>query len=53
MRRNAVAIARIYTQYEPLKVFSYFALLLFVLALIPFVRFVVAYADGEGAGHDP
>jgi glycosyltransferase involved in cell wall biosynthesis len=51
VRRNAVAIARIYTQYEPLKVFSYLALLLFVLSLIPFVRFVVAYVDGEGAGH--
>jgi glycosyltransferase involved in cell wall biosynthesis len=51
VRRNAVAIARIYTQYEPLKVFSYMATFLFVLALIPFVRFVVAYVDGEGAGH--
>jgi hypothetical protein len=46
-----VAIARIYTQYEPLKVFTYMATFLFVLALIPFVRFVVAYVDGEGAGH--
>jgi uncharacterized membrane protein YciS (DUF1049 family) len=27
------------------------ATFLFVLALIPFVRFVVAYIDGEGAGH--
>ncbi len=51
VRRNAVAIARIYTQYEPLKVFTYMATFLFVLALIPFVRFVVAYIDGEGAGH--
>jgi hypothetical protein len=51
VRRNAVAIARIYTQYEPLKVFSYLALTLFVLSLIPFIRFVVAYIDGEGAGH--
>jgi multidrug transporter EmrE-like cation transporter len=51
VRRNAVAITRIYTQYEPLKVFSYISLLLFVLALVPFIRFVVAYADGEGAGH--
>ncbi|HEV7492276.1 glycosyltransferase family 2 protein [Baekduia sp.] len=51
VRRNAVAIARIYTQYEPLKVFTSMAVFLFVLALIPFVRFVVAYIDGEGAGH--
>src|SRR4051794_17871842 len=51
VRRNAVAITRIYTQYEPLKVFSTLALILFILALIPFGRFVVAYVDGDGAGH--
>lgn len=51
VRRNAVAIARIYTQYEPLKVFSAIALLLFLLALVPWLRFLVAYIGGEGAGH--
>src|ERR687884_171473 len=51
VRRNAVAIARIYAQYEPLKVFMTLAFLLFLAALIPWVRFVVAYVDGNGAGH--
>src|SRR4051794_30529218 len=51
VRRNAVAIARIYAQYEPLRVFMTMAFVLFVLALIPFGRFVVAYVDGNGAGH--
>lgn len=51
VRRNAVAIVRIYAQYEPLKVFSGFALTLFALSLIPFTRFFVAYLGGEGAGH--
>jgi glycosyltransferase involved in cell wall biosynthesis len=51
VRRNAVAILRIYAQYEPLRVFSTVAVGLFVLALIPFGRFVWAYADGNGAGH--
>jgi len=51
VRRNAVAIARIYTQYEPLRVFSAIALLLFLLALVPWIRFLVAYLGGEGAGH--
>ncbi|QEC48645.1 glycosyltransferase family 2 protein [Baekduia soli] len=51
VRRNAVAILRIYAQYEPLRVFTTAALLLFILALIPFGRFVWAYVDGEGAGH--
>src|SRR3712207_2858164 len=51
VRRNAMAITRIYAQYEPLKVFMTLAAVLFALALVPFVRFVVAYAQGEGAGH--
>jgi glycosyltransferase involved in cell wall biosynthesis len=51
VRRNTIAIARIYAQYEPLKVFVTTALALFVLALIPFTRFVVAYIAGDGAGH--
>jgi glycosyltransferase involved in cell wall biosynthesis len=51
VRRNAVAIARIYAQYEPLRVFSTVAVLLFVLACIPLLRFVIAYLQGDGAGH--
>jgi glycosyltransferase involved in cell wall biosynthesis len=51
VRRNAVAILRIYAQYEPLRVFLTLALVLFVAALVPFTRFVVAYANGNGAGH--
>jgi glycosyltransferase involved in cell wall biosynthesis len=51
VRRNAVAITRIYTQYEPLRVFSLMAFVLFLLALIPFTRFVIAYLGGDGAGH--
>jgi glycosyltransferase involved in cell wall biosynthesis len=51
VRRNAVAIARIYAQYEPLKVFMTMAGLLFLAALIPWIRFFVAYLEGDGAGH--
>jgi hypothetical protein len=51
VRRNAVAITRIYAQYEPLKVFSTVAFATFVLSLIPFTRFLVAYLSGDGAGH--
>jgi len=51
VRRNAVAIVRIYAQYEPLRVFSRVAAVLLLLALIPFTRFVVAYVQGDGAGH--
>ena len=51
VRRNAVAIARVYAQYEPLKVFMLMATVAFIAALIPFGRFTVAYIDGNGAGH--
>src|SRR4051794_29626289 len=51
VRRNAVAITRIYAQYEPLRVFMTLAFILFLAALIPWTRFVVAYVGGDGAGH--
>jgi glycosyltransferase involved in cell wall biosynthesis len=51
VRRNAVAIARVYAQYEPLRVFMTLALVVGVLAMIPWTRFVVAYVSGDGKGH--
>ncbi|HSD80118.1 MAG TPA: glycosyltransferase family 2 protein [Solirubrobacteraceae bacterium] len=51
VRRNAVAVTRIYAQYEPLRVFMTLALLLFAAALVPWGRFVIAYVGGDGAGH--
>src|SRR3954454_11653328 len=51
VRRNAVAITRIYAQYEPLRVFMTLAFILFLAALIPFTLFFVAYVSGDGAGH--
>jgi glycosyltransferase involved in cell wall biosynthesis len=51
VRRNALAIARIYSQYEPLRVFMTLAVILFALAMIPWTRFVVAYVGGDGRGH--
>ncbi len=51
VRRNGVAILRVYTQYEPLRVFLTLAAVLGLGALVPFGRFTVAYAAGDGAGH--
>src|ERR1700753_2118695 len=51
VRRNGVSIFRIYTMYEPLKVFMTAAAVLMVLALGVWIRFLVAFIDGEGAGH--
>jgi glycosyltransferase involved in cell wall biosynthesis len=51
VRRNAIAIFRIYAQYEPLRVFWSLAALMFIVALGVWLRFVVAFAEGNGSGH--
>jgi glycosyltransferase involved in cell wall biosynthesis len=51
VRRNAVSIFRIYAQYEPLRVFWSLALLIGVVAIGVWIRFAVAYAEGDGRGH--
>jgi glycosyltransferase involved in cell wall biosynthesis len=51
VRRNAISIFRIYAQYEPLKVFWGGALVMGLLAAAVWIRFVVAFVGGEGAGH--
>ncbi|MGE4428352.1 MAG: glycosyltransferase family 2 protein [Solirubrobacteraceae bacterium] len=51
VRRNTVSIFRIYAQYEPMRVFMTAAIVLFLLACIPWLRFFVSWVQGEGAGH--
>jgi glycosyltransferase involved in cell wall biosynthesis len=51
VRRNGIAIFRIYAQYEPLRVFWSLGALMLLVALGVWVRFVVAYAEGNGSGH--
>ncbi|MGD0384530.1 MAG: glycosyltransferase family 2 protein [Solirubrobacteraceae bacterium] len=51
VRRNAVSIFRIYAQYEPLRVFLSVAAVLLVAAFGVWVRFAVAYIQGNGSGH--
>jgi glycosyltransferase involved in cell wall biosynthesis len=51
VRRNAISIFRIYAQYEPLKVFWGGALVMGLAAAAVWIRFLVAYIGGEGAGH--
>ena len=51
VRRNAVSIFRIYAQYEPLRVFWSLALLIGLAAVGVWIRFAVAYAEGNGKGH--
>jgi glycosyltransferase involved in cell wall biosynthesis len=51
VRRGAVSIFRIYAVYEPLRVFLTAAAVLLLAAAAVWIRFVVAYADGNGSGH--
>ena len=51
VRRNAISIFRIYAQYEPLRVFWGGAVLMGLLALAVWARFIVAWIGGQGAGH--
>ena len=51
VRRNALSIFRIYSQYEPLKVFWGGAMLMGLLALAVFLRFLVYFIEGSGRGH--
>src|SRR3954468_7811366 len=51
VRRNGVSIFRIYSMYEPLKVFLTAAAVVGVLAVAVWLRFFVAWIDGDGKGH--
>src|ERR1041385_6507676 len=51
VRRNTLSIFRIYAQYEPLPVFWSLALLIGLASLGVWIRFIVAYAEGNGKGH--
>jgi glycosyltransferase involved in cell wall biosynthesis len=51
VRRNAVAIFRVYAQYEPLRVFWTLAGVVGLAAIAVWGRFVVAWIGGNGAGH--
>jgi glycosyltransferase involved in cell wall biosynthesis len=51
IRRNGVSIFRIYSMYEPLRVFMTGALLLGVVAAVVWARFFWFFLDGRGGGH--
>jgi glycosyltransferase involved in cell wall biosynthesis len=51
VRRNAVSIFRIYSQYEPLRVFWGAASVVGLAALLVWGRFAYFYVDGSGKGH--
>jgi glycosyltransferase involved in cell wall biosynthesis len=51
VRRNTVAIFRVYALYEPLRVFMAAAAVVGVAALAIWIRFFLHYVNGNGAGH--
>jgi glycosyltransferase involved in cell wall biosynthesis len=51
VRRNAISIFRVYAQYEPLRVFWSLALVIGLASIGVWIRFAVAYAEGNGKGH--
>src|SRR6476620_6498216 len=51
VRRNAISIFRVYAQYEPLRVFWSLALVIGLASVGVWIRFAVAYAEGNGKGH--
>jgi hypothetical protein len=51
VRRNTISIFRIYSQYEPLRVFMGAATVVGLAALIVWGRFAYFYFSGNGKGH--
>jgi glycosyltransferase involved in cell wall biosynthesis len=51
VRTNAASIFRIYTMYEPLRVFLTAAAIIGLIAMIVWARFLVLFVQGEGEGH--
>jgi hypothetical protein len=51
VRRNALSIFRIYTRYEPLRVFMLAAALVGLTALVVWGRYLYFFVQGEGQGH--
>jgi glycosyltransferase involved in cell wall biosynthesis len=51
IRRNGVSIFRIYALYEPLRVFMTAALIVGVVALAVWARFLYFWVGGDGSGH--
>ena len=51
VRRNGSAIFRVYTMYEPLRVFLVAATLAALVGAVVWVRFFVYFLEGHGSGH--
>jgi glycosyltransferase involved in cell wall biosynthesis len=51
VRRNGLSIFRIYSQYEPLRIFWGLAGIIALIAVVVWARYAYFYIDGNGSGH--
>jgi glycosyltransferase involved in cell wall biosynthesis len=51
VRRNALAIFRIYSMYEPLRVFMTAAIVMGLAAAAIWIRYLIILSEGNGSGH--
>jgi glycosyltransferase involved in cell wall biosynthesis len=51
VRRNGVSIFRIYALYEPLRLFMAAAVIVALIGLVPWARFLWFLISGDGGGH--
>jgi glycosyltransferase involved in cell wall biosynthesis len=49
--RQLVSMLRMYAMYRPMRFFFYLGTVLSISGLIPVLRFLLAYASGQGDGH--
>ena len=51
IERSLTTMIRMYTMYQPLRVFTYIGCLCILGALVPSIRFLIYFFMGQGAGH--
>ena len=51
IERQLTTIVRMYTMYQPLKVFVLLGAIISLIGIIPIIRFLYFYATGDGGGH--
>jgi len=51
IERSLSTMIRMYTMYQPLRVFFFIGCLCIIAALVPSIRFLVYYLMGQGSGH--
>lgn len=49
--KSGTTIIRAYVMYKPYVIFGFFGLILFLVGLVPFIRFVLFYAEHKSRGH--